>query len=536
MGKTDGSGKLFLGVDSSTQSLKAVAIDEGKNVVGEYGVNFDVELPEYKTQGGVHRQKDGLTVTAPAIMWVAALDLLLEKMKAAGFPFRQVAAVSGSGQQHGTVYLKSGTGKNLAALSAGSTLALQLKDAFAVKDSPIWMDSSTNRQCRALEDALGGPQKVAELTGSRAYERFSGNQIAKIFQTNRGGYDASERICLVSSFMASLFAGDYVPIDASDGSGMNLMDVRSKKWSKKALDVTAAGLEARLGQVALSHSVAGRVHRYFVEKYGFDAGCVVITFSGDNPCSLAGLRLEKPGDVAISLGTSDTMFGALSEPKPSASEGHILANPIDPDGYMAMICYKNGSLTREFVRDESSGRDWKKFSQAIDRTQPGNSGNIGFYVRDPEITPPILKTGMWKFDADGRKVEKFAPDAEVRAVVEGQFLSMKLHSGNVGIKPAGILATGGASIDMSMLRVMAEVFGVPVFVGDRPNSASLGAAYRALHGWTCMDQKRFVPFSQVMKGAPGFKKVMDGRFNPVYKDMIKRYAALEKQVVKEAGG
>jgi xylulokinase len=42
------------------------------------------------------------------------------------------------------------------------------------QNSPIWMDSSTTPQCRRLEEAMGGPQRVAEITGSRAYERFTG--------------------------------------------------------------------------------------------------------------------------------------------------------------------------------------------------------------------------------------------------------------------------------------------------------------------------------------------------------------------------
>jgi xylulokinase len=57
----------------------------------------------------------------------------------------------------------------------------------------------------------------------------------------------------------------------------------------------------------------------------------------------------KEGDVAVSLGTSDTMFGPLSNPHPTL-EGHVFCDPVHPEGYMALLCYKNGSLTREHVR------------------------------------------------------------------------------------------------------------------------------------------------------------------------------------------
>ena len=59
-------------------------------------------------------------------------------------------------------------------------LHVQLADAFASPNSPVWMDSSTTKQCELLEEARGGPEAGAVATGSRAYERFTGNQIAKL--------------------------------------------------------------------------------------------------------------------------------------------------------------------------------------------------------------------------------------------------------------------------------------------------------------------------------------------------------------------
>ncbi|OGV57655.1 MAG: hypothetical protein A2283_02940 [Lentisphaerae bacterium RIFOXYA12_FULL_48_11] len=523
----------FFGLDSSTQSLKATIIDSQLKVVAECSVNFDSDLPKYNTTGGVHRGKDGLTVTAPALMWVEALDLLLKRMKKKHIPLNRIAAITGSGQQHGSVWFKKGARQALRHLTDGMTLSEQLKHIFSVKDSPVWMDSSTTKQCKQREKAMGGPQAVADITGSRAYERFTGNQIAKMYQKNRTGYNCTERIALVSSFIPTLLTGDYVPIDVSDGSGMNLMDISSRKWSKKALDCTAPGLSAKLGKPELSHKVAGNIHSYFVERYGFDADCLIIVFSGDNPNSLAGLRLQRPGDLAVSLGTSDTVFGFLSKPVPSASEGHIFVNPVDPKAYMALVCYKNGSLTREHVRDDSADGSWEKFNKYLKRGKSGNSGNIGFYINEPEITPPILTTGITRYDSAGRRVKSFPPAVEVRAVVEGQFLSMRLHGENIGLKARNILATGGASANKGILKIMADVFGVPVYVARQTSSASLGAAYRALHGWICNRGGKYVPYSKILLAAPPFKKaaVPDKKAFAIYSSMLKKYAELENKMM-----
>ncbi len=524
---------LFLGLDASTQGLKAIVLDRAGKPVHEDALNFDADLPDYKTRGGVHRHADGLTVTSPPLMWVEALDLLLARMKKAGVPLKRIAAVSGSGQQHGSVYLKAGTARVLRNLDPARTLKAQLAGVFAVKDSPVWMDSSTTRECRARDAALGGPQATAELTGSRAYERFTGNQIAKLYRERPAGYRAAERIGLVSSFMASLLIGDYAPIDPADGAGMNLMDIRTRRWAKKALACTAPGLATRLGTIAPAHAVIGRISPYYAARYGFSPACEVIAFSGDNPNSLAALGLERSGEIAVSLGTSDTVFGALSAPRPSATEGHIFGNPINPHGYMALICYKNGSLTREYVRDRVAGGSWKLFDKALAATPPGNGGQLGFFFKEPEITPPVLKPGIHRFDKDDRPVRAFRPEAEVRAVVEGQFLSMRLHGRNIGLIPTKILATGGASVNRNILRVMADVFGAPVYVGRQPGSGALGAAYRALHGWLCARAGRPLAFARAVKAAGSFARacVPNPASHRRYTALLARYARLEKRVI-----
>ncbi|CAL8313047.1 unnamed protein product [Merluccius merluccius] len=442
---------LYLGFDFSTQQLKVIAIDATLTVVYQNNVHFDSELPEFRTHGGVHIHADMLTVTSPVLMWIQAVDLLLDKMKKAGFDFSLVKAMCGSGQQHGSVYWRTGANHTLRHLDPEKTLSQLLKESFSVADSPVWMDSSTTPQCQYLESALGGAQTLVDITGSRAHERFTANQIAKIRQTRPDQFQNTERISLVSSFAASLFLGDYAAIDYSDGSGMNLLDIRNRCWSEACLGFTAPGLKELLGHPQPSATVLGDVSPYLVSRYGFSEGCSVVAFTGDNPASFAGMKLRE-GDVAVSLGTSDSVFSWIKEPCPALAS-HVFCNPIDPRSYMALICFKNGSLTRERVRDECAEGSWEIFSAAIQDTPVGNHGNIGFYFDVLEITPPGV--GVYRFDGHDNKVSGFSAQVELRALLEGQFLAKRLHAERLGcriVPGSRVLATGGASSNKDILQ------------------------------------------------------------------------------------
>ena len=96
---------FFLGFDSSTQSLSASVIDAATlRLVHRESLNFDADLPHHGTKNGMHRSgEDEAQVTSPVTMWIEALDTVLSRLSHA-VPLSKVVAVSGSGQQHGTVY------------------------------------------------------------------------------------------------------------------------------------------------------------------------------------------------------------------------------------------------------------------------------------------------------------------------------------------------------------------------------------------------------------------------------------------------
>ena len=466
---------LYLGLDSSTQSLTAVVIeDDGttRRVVHETSMAFDRVLVQYGTKHGVlPGTEPGVALSSP-LMWADALDLMMGRL-ASQIDVSRLVAIAGSAQQHGSVYLNQRAATGLAALNPIKPLASEVAPMLSRRVSPIWMDTSTTAQCAAIEAAVGGRSALAQHTGSRAFERFTGPQIRKFAETDPAGYAATDRVHLVSSYLASLLCGAHAPLDPGDASGMNLMDIAEGQWWRPAVEATADGLAGKLPDIVPSATVIGSLSPYWQTRHRLPPARVV-AWSGDNPSSLIGVGLVREGRLAISLGTSDTIFGPMREPRVDAGgTGHVFGAPTGQ--FMGLTCFSNGSLAREHVRDQY-GLTWEQFSQALDQTPAGNGGRMMLPWFVPEITPCVAHPGVHRHDLD-------AADAagNVRAVVEAQMMALALHSRWMGVSVDTIRATGGAASNTSVLQVMADVFGVDVYRFEVSNSAALGAALRALH-------------------------------------------------------
>lgn len=516
---------FFLGLDCSSQSLSAVVIDySSKQVVYEKSLNFDQTFPQYKTVKGFLRSSDPLVVHSPPLLWVEALDLLLQEMSK-DISLKSIAAIGGSAQQHGSVYLNSSAEERLKHLDASITLKENIQDIFSRKTAPVWMDASTSVECEEIRKALGGRDQVIIATGSNAFERFTGPQIRKFFKTEAGAYANTAHIALVSSFMASLIAGKIAPIDVSDGSGMNLMDIQKKSWHKKAMEATAPHLEKKLPPLVESWKILGPINPYF-QKYGFSSDALALVWSGDNPNSLVGLGLVKEGMTGMSLGTSFTYFGCLQECLIDLKgEGHLFASPMGD--YMSLLCFKNGALAIESAR-KMYAIDWEGFNQALKSTSPGNQGGIILPYFEPEIVPFVPKPGLHRKDLPSDDVLR-----NCRAIVEAQMMSMKLHAAWMKVKPSVIYATGGVSNNPLILQIAADVHNCPVIQLSVSKSSALGAALRAAHGYFGYKNKQpsweevvepFVTSLFTRKVLP------DPQAAKIYERLIEKYASFEKSI------
>lgn len=279
-------------------------------------------------------------------------------------------------------------------------------------------------------------------------------------------------------------------------------------------------LKAKLGSVPEDGGASfGHISPYFCKRYGFTDSTQIIAFTGDNPSTILSLPL-RASDAVVSLGTSTTFLMSTAQYKPDPAY-HFMNHPTTPGLYMFMLCYKNGSLAREQVRDavnESSGSDgskeWDTFNQVALKTpvlgQKSSTDpmKIGVYFPRPEIVPNV-KEGTWRYvwknntlspatqstEGKGEHETWSVPEDDARAILESQFLSLRLRSqpllspsdssSSLPPQPRRIYLVGGGAANPAIASLAAQVLGgtdglYKLDIGG--NACALGAAYKAAWG------------------------------------------------------
>jgi len=422
-------------------------------------------------------------------MWVEGLELVLKRLQETGCPMADIAAIGGDAQQHATVYLSEDGVEGWKGGKVEGTW-------FSRPTSPIWMDSSTGAEVAALDARFGA--RLQTETGSPAIERFAGPQIMKFAREDSTAYAKTKRIHLLSSFLASYLVGEDMPIDAGDGAGMNLLNLKTGEWDAEICEFVAPGL---VGKLPAARTGCAPYHRPLnpqFAKCGLRPGIPVVPFTGDNPASLVGCFAETPGTAVISLGTSDVFFAAMDEFHTDPDGyGHVFGNPMG--AFMSLSCFKNGSLARDRVRREL-GVDWTFFDEtawekvkvigegeqrnrsafSAGHHEEDNSTAVHLHLSPSPKAYPFFESEITpKHEATGIEAnfDWAAADAatKVRAIVEGQIVNMYERTRWIGDFNE-IKVTGGASRSKGIRETIARVFGAKVTALDVTDSAAVGGA------------------------------------------------------------
>ncbi|MFI7581548.1 xylulokinase [Kocuria kalidii] len=414
-----------LGIDSSTQSTKALLVDAA---TGEVLAQRRAPHP------------DGTEVDPRA--WLAALD------DAAGPFLEEAAAVSVGGQQHGMV-------------------ALDEHDAV-VRDALLWNDTRSAPQARELVEEMGGAAACAEELGSVLVASMTSTKLRWMAEHEPDNAARTHRVLLPHDYLSWHLGADKASFgtDRGDASGTGYFSTRTGTWNS-ALVEQALGHDVELPQVAATpHEVMGRTA----------AGAVLAAGTGDNMAAALGIALG-PGDVSLSIGTSG-VAAMVSETR-TADPGGLVTGFADATGrYLPMATTLNAARILEFGA-RVLGVDHAGLADLALAGRPGAGGVTLLPYLDGERTPDRPEARATLHGMSSRT----GREDIARACVEGLLCS--LADGVAALERATgttadrILLIGGGAQSEAVRRLAPAVLGRPVLVPAPGEYVALGAARQA---------------------------------------------------------
>jgi xylulokinase len=419
---------LVLGIDSSTQSTKALVTDaESGKVAGE----------------GRAAHPDGTEVD-PGAWWRACQDAIAQATAGLAEP---VAAVSVAGQQHGMVTLDA----------AGEV----------VRPALLWNDTRSAEQAHRLAREKGAAW-WAERTGSVPVASFTVTKLAWLAEHEPANADRVATVVLPHDWLTWRLAGrpERFTTDRGDASGTGYFSPATGEWLPDVLGAAFGGRAPALPDVLGPAEPAGAT----------PDGAALAPGTGDNMAAALALGLG-PGDVGVSLGTSGTVFAAVDSP--AADPTGLVAGFCDATGrFLPLVCTLNAARVLTSAA-AMLGTDLAGLDSLALQAKPGADGLLMLPYLEGERTPDLpTATGTLV----GLRGANMTPENLARAAVEGMLCG--LADGLAALRATGVevrrvLLIGGASRSAAVQAVAAGLFGVPLDVPDPDEYVALGAARQA---------------------------------------------------------
>lgn len=439
---------LFVGIDAGTQSLKVVVYDPATRALVAIA-----SAPLDLMSGDDGRREQY------AADWVAAMQACFDRIDPA--VRSRIAALAISGQQHGFVPVDA----------AGEVLA----------PAKLWCDTSTTAECGQIMGAVGGAARTIALAGNPILAGYTASKLPWTKTHRPEAYAQLATILLPHDYLNFVLTGQRF-CEWGDASGTGWLDVRTRTWSADLLRATdpERDLAACLPPIAAPDALFD-IDPAAAERLGLPLTVKVAVGGGDNMMAAIGTGCVEEGRLAMSLGTSGTLF-AYSDTPVVDTDGAWAAFCSSTGGWLPLICTMNCTVATEQVA-KVFGFSTRVGDAHLQATPPGADGLVMLPFLNGERTPdlPLGKGVLAGLDATN-----FSPAHLYRAAMEGATYSLKYGFDafvRAGMRFERIVLTGGGSNSAAWRQLVADVFGLPVDVPAQSEGAAFGAALQALWAW-----------------------------------------------------
>jgi xylulokinase len=451
---------IFLGIDIGTSGTKTIAINERGKILADATAGYPLYNPK-----PLWSEQD------PDDWWKATVATVRAVVKKAKLKPADVKAIGLSGQMHGSVFLD--------------------KQNRVVRRALLWNDQRTGAECEEIERRAGGRKNLIKMVANPALTGFTAPKILWLRNHEPKNFDRTAKVLLPKDEIRRRLTGEFAT-EVSDASGMLLLDVAKRVWSKPLLAKLDLDIDL-LAKCYESEEVTGKLTAAVAKELGLSTDCVVVGGAGDCAAGAVGNGIVSRGALSTSIGTSGVMFVHSDEMQ------------VDPLGRLHTFCHAVHGKWHLMGVTLSAGGSLQWFRNKLCETEIA-------LAKKRKVDPyEILTAEAAQVSAgseglfflpylSGERTPHADPDARgcfigltlshgrghmVRSVMEGVTYSLRDALAiirDLGVPVNQIRASGGGSRSPFWRQMQADVFGQEVCTINAEEGAAYGVALLAAVG------------------------------------------------------
>ena len=434
----------YIGIDLGTSSVKLLLMDELGVIHQQVTREYPLEFPH-----------PGWSQQAPEDWKDAVLSGLQELT--ANCDKRQIAGIGTGGQMHGLVVLD--------------------RDDNVIRPAILWNDGRTAAQVDYLNDVIG-KQKLSAWTANIAFAGFTAPKILWMRENEPENFAKIAKIMLPKDYVNYVLTGVHC-CDYSDASGMLLLDVAHKRWSKEMLELCGI-TEAQMPALYESYETVGTLRPEIAQLLGFPQGVKVCAGAGDNAAAAVGTGVVGDGGCNISLGTSGTVF--ISSRQFGVDPNNALHAFAHADGgYHLMGCMLSAASCNKWLMDDIlRTKDYAGEQAPITDDRLGRN-HVYFLPYLMGERSPINDTNA-RGTFIGMSMDTSRADM-TQAVLEGVAFAIRDSvevAKSLGIPLTSSMLCGGGAKSPLWRRILANVLNMPLTIPASEQGPGMGGAMLAM--------------------------------------------------------
>ena len=434
----------YIGIDLGTSAVKLLLMDQEGRIRNELSREYPLEFP-----------RPGWSQQDPEDWKQAGLEGSGARL--AGFDKSQVAGIGAGGQMHGLVVLD--------------------ENDRVIRPAILWNDGRTAREVDYLNQEIGR-EKLSAWTANIAFAGFTAPKLLWLRENEPENFKRIRKIMLPKDYINYVLTGVHCT-DYSDASGMLLLDVARKRWSREMLDICGVA-EDQMPRLYESYEAVGTLRPEIAAELGLPETVVVCAGAGDNAAAAVGTGTVGEGACNISLGTSGTLF--ISSGRFGVDPHNALHAFAHADGhYHLMGCMLSAASCNKWWMDDILGsRDYAGAQAAITDDKLGRN-HVYFLPYLMGERSPINDTNA-RGAFVGMTMDTGRADL-TQAVLEGVAFAIRDSfevARSLGLDIRRSMICGGGAKSPLWKKIMANVLNVELTTPVSEQGPGMGAAMLAM--------------------------------------------------------